>query len=389
MTPPSRALFLAGRDALHPGAAGGDLQAWQWATHLAAAGWHVEFVCQSGDGLSERQTASGVSILRLGSGPLLAIRAARHYRRHKSEIDIIYEDPIGAGRTPFLSPLYARVGVIAVWHQVSADLLATLHGSGVAAVLSFLERLVARFYRRAFLWAPSWERADEISRDLRIPRDRITVIPPTLATGIQIRATTVEAGPQILCLGVMRSYKHFDHVIRTMPAILAVIPSARLVIAGRRGSDAFESTLLGVSTALGLDEVVDFRFDLTDDDRQALIRQSALLVIPSLLEGFGIVSIEANAEGVPVVASSGVPVAAVEHDLNGLRYPFGDLAALTHHIQRILQEPALRRRLGQTGLAHARALTTAGIAPRFDRLVARAQAQSRPTGSRRGLVAKS
>ena len=46
------------------------------------------------------------------------------------------------------------------------------------------------------------------------------------------------------------------------------------------------------------------------------------------VEGFGIVVLEANARGVPVIASDGVPEGAVQEGRNGLRYRFGDIDSL-------------------------------------------------------------
>jgi len=378
-----RALFLAGRDGLHPGAAGGDHQAWQWAKHLASSGWTVEYVAQSVPGRPQTEACAGISVLRLGTGPALAWRAAMHYRRNARTIDLVYEDPIGAGRIPYLAPLYSRAPVIAVWHQVSGDLLRSLHPGPVAAAMSLAERAIALCYRRALLWAPSAERAAEITHELRIPRSRIVVVPPTLADGIDVAAQPSPAARHVLCMGLMRPYKNFEHVIEAMVKVRAEVPSAILVIAGRRSGAAYEDSLRQAVESSGLRSAVQFRFDISDGDRQDLMRQAATLVLPSLLEGFGIVSIEANAEGTPVVASSGVPVAAVEDAVNGLRYPFGDIGALAGCLVRLLKDDDLRHRLGVGAIAHAHALTVDAVAPQFDALVERAMHEGGRSARRR------
>ena len=342
------ALFLVGRDGMHPGAAGGDLQAWQWANHLVSNGWRVTLIGQSADGLPDTAAAGGVAVLRLGTGARLAWRAFRYYRRYRADIDLVYEDPIGAGRVPYLSPLYARVPVIAVWHQVSADLLRSMHHGAKARVLPAIEKAVARLYRRALFWAPSAERADEIAAELRIDRDRIHVVAPTLATGLEIAEAPEPHDEQtIVCVGVLRTYKHFEHVIEALHLARHRVPDARLVIAGRVGSRDYLDSLHALVERRRLGARVRFEHDLADDARQALMRRATVLVLPSLLEGFGIVSIEANAEGTPVIASSGVPIAAVEHGTNGLRFEFGDVPALADRLTEVLTDSALRDRLGE------------------------------------------
>ena len=102
---------------------------------------------------------------------------------------------------------------------------------------------------------------------------------------------------------------------------------------------------------LGLSDHVSFRFDLSEADKRLLIRESRLVALTSSVEGFGIVVLEANACGVPVVASSGVPEGAVRDGFNGLRYPFGDTAALGDALVHLLQDTELYGRLSQNALA--------------------------------------
>ena len=71
-------------------------------------------------------------------------------------------------------------------------------------------------------------------------------------------------------------------------------------------------------------------------------------------EGFGVVFLEANACGVPVVAGTagGVPD-AVQDEVNGLTVNGDDVAAVARAITRILEDPALRDRLRAGGFARA------------------------------------
>jgi glycosyltransferase involved in cell wall biosynthesis len=62
------------------------------------------------------------------------------------------------------------------------------------------------------------------------------------------------------------------------------------------------------------------------------------------------VFLEAWLSGKPVVAAAagGVPD-VVEHERSGLVVPFGDVAAIASSIERLLADPALRRRLAEHG----------------------------------------
>ena len=121
---------------------------------------------------------------------------------------------------------------------------------------------------------------------------------------------------------------------------------------------------------LGLQGHVDFRFNLTEDEKRTLINDARIVVLPSTVEGFGIVVLEANACGVPVIASSGVPEGAVKDGLNGLRYTFGDIEMLGAKIVQLLQDDALYSRLSQSAIKNAERFTWSRVGAQFERVVA-------------------
>ncbi|MEM9463823.1 MAG: glycosyltransferase family 4 protein [Actinomycetota bacterium] len=368
--PPRVALFLAGRDPEHPTAGGGDAQAWVWARWCHEHGYRVVYLCQSHPELADTTELDGIEVHRIGSLVTLPIRAAAWYRRNRDHIDLVYDDPIGAGRVPFLSPLFARTARIAVWHQVTAPLFRELYPRPVAAVLAVVERLVARLYRTTHMWVPSEERRDELADALGFHLDRLHVISPTIPDARLDRGVDVGGrDPVVTFLGVLRPYKGIEDLVLAMEAATRACPEARLVIAGRSPDDTYLASLQRlVESHPGAN--AEIRVGLSDDEKWALLRSSRLLALPSSLEGFGIVTLEANAVGVPVVASSGVPMAAVEDGVNGYRFPYGDRVALADRIVSILQSddyPAMCA----ASLAHVDDFTESRGAERMRALVAR------------------
>ena len=84
--------------------------------------------------------------------------------------------------------------------------------------------------------------------------------------------------------------------------------------------------------------------------RRATLYAQASLTLPQSIEGFGITFLEASFHGCPVAAyRSGGIDEAVRDGETGLLVPEGDEAALARAIHRLLEDPALRKRLGEAG----------------------------------------
>ncbi len=107
------------------------------------------------------------------------------------------------------------------------------------------------------------------------------------------------------------------------------------------------------------------RFTGKQLDVGTVLACSDLFLLPSATESFGLAALEAMAHKVPVVASrvGGVPE-VIRHGVDGFLEPLGDVDAMAASALRILQDPDLRRRMGES--AQARALTTFAEGPIVD-----------------------
>lgn len=97
---------------------------------------------------------------------------------------------------------------------------------------------------------------------------------------------------------------------------------------------------------LGLHECI--RFLGSRSDVPELLARSQVFVLASNYEGLPITIIEAMRAGLPVVASKvgGVPELVTDGD-NGFLVPRGDVSALAHALQTLIDDPSLRERMGR------------------------------------------
>jgi glycosyltransferase involved in cell wall biosynthesis len=294
----------------------------------------------------------------------------RYVSKYRGRFDVVVAEGFGGSRIPRLAPLYVKEPIITEWHQIHRELFAVQYPKLVNGPLNLLERFTARVHRNTLVRAGTedWRQAFP---KLGFKPDRIFVVPVSIRDdwlSEQNGAPTSE--PTILWLGKLRRYKCPHHVVEAMPAVRRGVPGARLVIAGRRDDLAYERELHALVERLDLVDAVDFRFDLSETEKRDLLRASRVLVLPSAVEGFGIVVLEANACGLPVVASSGVPEGAVSDGYNGLRYRFGDVQALAGCLVRLLENTQLYTRLSEHGREHAQTFVWSRVGPQFERVVA-------------------
>jgi glycosyltransferase involved in cell wall biosynthesis len=183
-------------------------------------------------------------------------------------------------------------------------------------------------------------RDDLIARGMAPERIRLV---PNGVDRAQYHPDESEPGPVILSLGRVEPYKRIDVVVSALARIRAAVPDARLVVVGRgSATPALERQV----AALGLGDAVAFRGFVDEDEKVALYRGARVFVNPSEKEGWGLTVLEANACGVPAVASDAPGLRdAVRHDETGLLVPYADVGAFADAIVRILRDQATWRRL--------------------------------------------
>jgi len=102
---------------------------------------------------------------------------------------------------------------------------------------------------------------------------------------------------------------------------------------------------------LGLESKVSFHGHVGDKAMLAQFYQRAdVFVLPSVVEGFGIVLLDAMSFRLPIVATLvGAIPELVQHGVNGLLVPPANPTALAEAIRHLLDSPTLREQYGQAG----------------------------------------
>jgi glycosyltransferase involved in cell wall biosynthesis len=162
--------------------------------------------------------------------------------------------------------------------------------------------------------------------------------------------------PLLLFSGRLIQRKGIQFLLRAMPLILAE-RRVRLIITGDGHCRAEWETL---TRELGLADQVEFAGFVSKERLSELFRSCTIYVHPAIYddrgdtEGLGVVLVEALRNRKPVVASRvGGIVDVIKDELTGLLVPEKDPGAIAKAILRLLDDPALARRLGDEGFAFA------------------------------------
>ena len=127
------------------------------------------------------------------------------------------------------------------------------------------------------------------------------------------------------------------------------------IIGGASGANTEEvDRLKELATWLGIDDVVRFSPPVPRADLAQWYRAADLVVVPSYSESFGLVALEAQACGTPVVATAvGGLRTAVADGISGVLVDGHDPKAWSSVIARLLQEPQRRVLLSMGAIEHA------------------------------------
>ena len=127
------------------------------------------------------------------------------------------------------------------------------------------------------------------------------------------------------------------------------------VMGGASGASTDEvDRLKELTTWLGIDDVVRFEPPVARQDLAQWYRAADLVVVPSYSESFGLVALEAQACGTPVVATAvGGLRTAVADGISGVLVDGHDPKAWSAVISRLIAEPARRLLLSMGAIEHA------------------------------------
>jgi glycosyltransferase involved in cell wall biosynthesis len=335
-----RILFLASRDLCNPYIGGGDMYINELAKGCAKKVHSVTILSSKSPECKAEEYVENVRVIRLGTRFTMFLKVFAYYFLHlRGQFDVVVEEVMGGPRIPFFASLYMKERLVGVLHQRHAEIFRQQFSFPIASLLSLLERFLVLLYRDNQLIVNSLRTKEDL-RGIGYHPENMHVVYPGLPNyffqsenkGFYSRKC------RVICLTKIRRYKLIDQAIRAMEKVNKVMPNCELVIAGRTNDvdPEYENELRQLVLELGLRDKIHFDKDISEGKKIRLLKSSRALILPSVLEGFGIVVIEANACGTPAIVSDRVPAAM--NGSNAIVVPCFDIDSLSKAIITLLSD---------------------------------------------------
>lgn len=309
-------------DAIYPYNKGGkEKRIYEISTRLAKRGHKVTIYCMKWWEGADTRVDEGVQIKAISpyfplySGEKRSIKEALLFSLYclklvKEDFDIIDVDhmPHLVLFSTKLVALLKRKKLHVIWNEVwgAPYWIKYMGPSGVLA--AWIEKIASMLPDK--FTAISEHTASALTTKLKVPPRKITVIPNGISIAELEGIAPAISRSDVIFVGRLLSHKNVDVLIQSIALLKTKYPRIKCIIVGK-GPES--NNLIDLVRNNDLLENVKFIENIEDHNQlYTLMKSSRIFAFPSTREGFGIVALEANGCGLPVITT--------DHHQNAARY---------------------------------------------------------------------
>lgn len=347
-------LMLSWRDPKHPLAGGAEQVMHGHAKGWIKAGHSVTLFSSKFKGSDEQEVIDGIRVIRGGSQNFLGVQIAawRYYLKNSDSFDFLVDMFHGY---PFFTPLYSNKPKVAVIQEVARHVWflnpLPFPLSWIVGFIGLItEPLIFRFYRKVPFITGSLSAKKDVAR-FGIPEKKITIIPHGVIVRPPKPFPKKEKKNTVVFLGVLARDKGIEDAIMCF-ADLKAKGQFNFWVIGRSETKEYEQKIKSLVKTLGLEKDVVFWGFVSQEKKFDLLARAHVLINPSVHEGWGLVNIEANAMGTPVIAyrSSGL-VDSVKDGLSGILVSENTPESLAKFVLELFDDQKRYKRLSQSSVS--------------------------------------
>jgi D-inositol-3-phosphate glycosyltransferase len=323
--------------------------------------------------------------------PSFASRIGEFAARENIRYDLLYSHYWLSGEVACLLRPQLATGWAHIAHTLGMVKNRTL-AAGARPEPEVRIRVEAELAQQADLLIASTEdEAQELVHGYGADPHRVRVVPPGVDLGMfqpvdraeARRKIGYDAGRILLFVGRLERLKGVEIAIRSLGLLRdRQHDDVRLLILGEdshEGDESEKDRLKAIAAEVGVRDRVDFIGSIAQHELPYFYAAADVCVMPSYSESFGLVALEAQACGCPVVASGVSGLRSVVRDeVSGYLIDEHDPAAYAERIGRLLENGELAQQMGRRGRLLAQRFSWTRTADRleglFEQVVERNQA---------------
>ncbi len=297
-------LIFSWRGPGHPLAGGAEQVTHEHAKAWVKAGHKVTLFTSSFEGGMECEEVDGVKIIRRGSQFLgVQLAALYWYLFQKYEkFDLVVDHFHGI---PFFTPFFVRKPKLAVLQEVAGEVWKLNHLPWpfnwiVGNIGYYLEPLVFLFYKKVPFMVGSKSAKDDLSK-MGIPKSNIKIVHHGVKLDLPKVLPRKEKEKTAIYLGAVAKDKGVEDAIKAFCEISENEDNWQFWIVGK-GEKNYVRKLKNDCIKFDIERKTKFWGFVSDKKKFELLTKAHVFINPSVREGWGLVNIEANAVGTPVVA---------------------------------------------------------------------------------------
>ncbi|MCX7785793.1 MAG: glycosyltransferase family 4 protein, partial [candidate division WOR-3 bacterium] len=282
----------------NPLAGGAEIYFQEIFKRIVKVGHSVTQLAVKFEGAQEQEIIDGIKIIRIGSKN--TFNFAVYHRLddilRQDNYDIVIDD---LNKIPFYSPWITKKPVLALMMHLFRKSIFSEVSIPFASYVYLMESLIPLCYKHNNFATLSESSKQDLVK-MGIKAEKIAVIPPGIDLSVYQPDYAIKEKNLILHTGRLKRYKSVDHLLYATQKLSQKRKDFKVVIIG--DGDDF-ARLKNLTKKLDIEDYITFTGYIPEKEKIKYYQKANVLVENSIKEGWGMIVIEANACGTPVVAA--------------------------------------------------------------------------------------
>jgi glycosyltransferase involved in cell wall biosynthesis len=275
--------------------------------------------------------------------------------RFRGRVDVVIDQVHGL---PYLTPLYVREKIIVYIHEIAGDIWDLMYPYPINRIGRWLEKIVFLPYKKTTFVGLS-----SVIRDINhigIQKQLFHVVNNGVTSPMLDKIPTKHKHLTLIYINRLVKMKGPERAIEVFRLVHERDPQARFIISGR-GEESYKKHLKSLIRKYGLSKHAQIVY-LTDQEKHPALGQAHVLINPSYKEGWGLVNIEANCMGTPVVAFRVQGnTESVAHGISGYLFAENEIEQMADKIVELKDNQTIR----QTALEYSKQFDWDKVSKKF------------------------